>query len=78
MKYFSINFLFQTRFKDQLEVQDILLTVGKKLKETHQKDGVAMQAELPTALKSSNVDKRAFIPITNPRCEDELADACHG
>ena len=57
----------QTRFKDQLEIQALLENAGWKLKRNHGKDGVSMQADLPMELRAANVDKRAFVPITNPR-----------
>lgn len=57
----------QARFKDQLEIQALLENAGWKLRKNHVKDSASMQAELPVALKTANLDKRAFVPITNPR-----------
>lgn len=57
----------QARFKDQLEIQALLENAGWKLKRNHGKDVVTMQAELPSTLATANLDKRAFVPITNPR-----------
>ena len=45
----------------------MLENISKQLKEKYDKDGVAMQAALPSALNTTDIDKRAFVPITNPR-----------
>ena len=55
------------RFKDQVEIQELLEEVGTNLSEEHGRDAVAMQAALPEALKKMNLNKRAFTPISNPR-----------
>lgn len=57
----------QTRFNDQLKVDDLLDKMQKKLKDAHNKDVVAMQAALPRALLSQELDKMAFTPVCSPR-----------
>ena len=48
-------------------MQNLLQGIGKKLREDHGKDQMAMQAALPRALKKAQLDRRAFFPVSNPR-----------
>ncbi len=48
-------------------MQALLERAGWDLKKNHGKNSVSMQADLAAELRAANMDKRAFVPITNPR-----------
>lgn len=57
----------QTKYMDHVTMQDSLVAIGQKLKDTYGKDSVKMQQVLPAELLKAELQKITIVPAYNPR-----------